>query len=57
MAAAAAGMHQPYHDLTYYGKKYAQSLQVTGTPAGDLSPREINALSGARRAPRALEKR
>ena len=23
MAAAAAGMHPPYHDLTYYAKKYA----------------------------------
>jgi hypothetical protein len=48
MAAAAAGMHQPYHDLTYYGKKYAQSLQVTGTPAGDLSPRVLETDSSRR---------
>ncbi len=31
MAAAAASMHPPYHDLTYYAKKIHLWAQVTGT--------------------------
>jgi hypothetical protein len=31
MAAAAAGMHPPYHDLTYYAKRCTCGTQVTGT--------------------------